>query len=485
MCKDKLGALLAIGVGFLLTIACNSDQSEAEKPTKPNIILIMTDDLGWGDVGFNGNQELQTPNLDKLAATGIILNRFYAAAPVCSPTRASCLTGRNPNRMGIPTANSGFMKPDEITLPELLQEEGYATGHFGKWHLGTLTTKVKDANRGKPRDSSHFSIPTQNGYDSYFCTESKVPTYDPMLKPKVFNTDLGESLRYGWAAAEDPSVEVENYGTWYWSGKDQLVLENLEGDNSRVIMDRVIPFVEKSIQNKQAFFSSICLHTPHLPVVTAEKYRRLYSELSHEKQLYYGSITAMDEQIGRLWQYLESKGQAANTMIWFCSDNGPERGTPGSSGPFRERKRSLYEGGLRVPAFVLWPEKIAGGQVSDFPMFTSDYLPSILDYLGIDYPDQQRPLDGISLKEAIEGKQKHREAPMGFMFTTGGRSWVRDQYKLIRPAKDKPFELYDLHSDKEEKENLADVHPERVKVMAEELVAWLASVQKSNKGEDY
>ena len=121
----------------------------------PNIILVMCDDLGWGDTGFNGNQIIKTPNLDMLAAKGITFSRFYSASAVCSPTRGSCLTGRNPYRLGIPNANSGRLKEEEITLPELLKQKGYATGHFGKWHLGTLTTQVKDANRGRPGDSTH------------------------------------------------------------------------------------------------------------------------------------------------------------------------------------------------------------------------------------------------------------------------------------------------------------------------------------------
>ena len=152
--------------------------------TPPNIILIMADDLGWGDTGFNGNKVIRTPHLDAMAADGMKFNRFYAAAPVCSPTRASCLTGRHPFRLGIPTANSGHMKTEELTLAELLKKKGYATGHFGKWHLGTLTTKVKDANRGGPRGAAHFSLPSANGFDVFFSTESKVPTWNPMLKPK-------------------------------------------------------------------------------------------------------------------------------------------------------------------------------------------------------------------------------------------------------------------------------------------------------------
>ncbi|MEM8886859.1 MAG: sulfatase-like hydrolase/transferase [Bacteroidota bacterium] len=449
---------------------------------KPNIILIMVDDLGWGDVGFNGNTKVKTPHLDELAAKGFRLSRFYSAAPVCSPTRASCLTGRNPNRMGIPGANAGHMLKEEVTLAEVLRGMGYRTGHFGKWHLGTLTTQIKDANRGKAGDSTHYSIPSMHGYDAYFCTESKVPTYDPLIKPLSFDTTMGESLRYGWSAALESNEEVEDYGTWYWTGIEQRQLENMEGENTQLIIDEVLSFIKA---NESPFFTTIWPHTPHLPVVASKKYRDMYAGLSHREQLYYGSITAMDEQIGRLWKFLEERGEAKNTMLWFCSDNGPENRTPGSAGPFRERKRSLYEGGLRVPAFMLWPEKFSAGQELDFPMFTSDYLPTILDLLELETKIHEYPLDGISLRYVLEGKKDVRGQGMGFMHRNGAKSWVNQQYKLISPKKDAPYELYDLLKDPSEEQNIVSQEGEIFEKMKAELESWLASVERSNRGEDY
>lgn len=224
----------------------------------PNIILIMTDDQGWGDAGFNGNTEIKTPNLDYLASNGIIFDRFYSASAVCSPTRASLITGRNPLRMGIPSANSGHMKEEEITISELLKDEGYATGHFGKWHLGTLTKTSKDANRGGPKNSEHFSIPTMHGYDQFFCTESKVPTYDPMIFPSQF--DEGESKHFGWKAVINKN-NVDLFGTSYWKGEEEKDTINLQGDDSRIIMDRVIPFIENSTKEGKSFFYNLDSHT--------------------------------------------------------------------------------------------------------------------------------------------------------------------------------------------------------------------------------
>ena len=230
--------------------------------TRPNIILVMADDLGWGDVGFNGARRVQTPNLDALAERGIVFERFYAASAVCSPTRASVLTGRHPYRLGIPTVNAGHLREDEITLAELLRDAGYTTGHFGKWHLGTLTTNIRDSNRGRPGHSAHFSVPTQHGFDVYFSTEAKVPTHDPMLKPVEFDTLKGESLRFGWASIAR-GQETTAYGTHYWEGPNAPSTVNLEGDDSRVIMDRVLNFIDRVHQNAQPFFAVVWPHSLH------------------------------------------------------------------------------------------------------------------------------------------------------------------------------------------------------------------------------
>ena len=185
-------------------------------PGRPNVILVMTDDQGWGDTGYNGHPTLKTPHLDRMAGQGLRFDRFYSGAPVCSPTRGSCLTGRHPYRYGITFANAGHLKKEEITLAEALKVLGYTTGHFGKWHLGTLTTQVRESNRGGPGSERIYSPPWENGFDTCFSTEAKVPTWDPMKAP----------------GAGRP------YGTHYWTGPGKRETENLDGDDSRVIMDR-------------------------------------------------------------------------------------------------------------------------------------------------------------------------------------------------------------------------------------------------------
>lgn len=466
---------------LLLILSCQ-DKKENITIDKPNILFIMTDDQGWYDVGFNGNTEILTPHIDALANTGIIFKRFYSASPVCSPTRASVLTGRNPLRMNIPNANRGHMLPEEYTLPELLQSYGYRTGHFGKWHLGTFSTTLIDANRGgRPEFVDDYALPNQHGYDVYFSTESKVPTYDPMIRPSIFDEE--ESLRFGWKALL-PNDSSTNYGTAYWHTDNNIVTENLKGDDSRVIMDRVIPFIEQSKASNQPFFTTLWFHTPHLPVVVDSLHRNLYPNQTLAKQLYYGTISALDDQIGRLWEKLEELNIADNTIIFYCSDNGPERDTPGSPNTFRARKRSLYEGGVRVPAFVVWKNQFKNNQVTDFPAVTSDYLPTILDILEIPYPDN-RPIDGISLLSVLTSMDtRDRKKPIGFIYQNR-ISWVNHQYKLIGDLNKENFELYDLINDPTESHNLVTERTVLADSLRTEIMNWLASVESSSQGKDY
>jgi arylsulfatase A-like enzyme len=449
---------------------------------KPNIILVMCDDLGWGDVGFNGNKIIRTPHLDAMAKNSLRFERFYAAAPVCSPTRGSCLTGRHPYRYGVYFANTGHMKTEELTLAELLKKHGYATGHFGKWHLGTLTKTETEANRGGPRGIKNFSPPQANGFDVCFSTESKVPTWDPMLRPK------NNKSKTWW----DPVKDNGSYGTAYWNEKGARVTENLRGDDSRVIMDRAIPFIRAAAKKEQPFFTIVWFHAPHLPVVAGPEYTKLYAKHSKFAQHYYGCITALDEQVGRLRKELRTLGIADNTLVTFCSDNGPEgnASAPGSAGHFSGRKRSLLEGGIRVPGLIEWPAKIKPGN-TDIPAVTSDYLPTILEIIGAKQTDK-RPLDGISLVPLFKGKMKERGQPIGFQ-SAGQVALISDRYKIYGSGGRKKeqeltlpkLKLFDLKKDPSEKNDLAAQHPDLIKKMTATLKQWRKSCRHSDTGGDY
>ncbi len=267
-------------------LASSASLIVAETADRSNIILCMADDLGWGDTGFNGSKTIKTPHLDQMAKDGIVFERFYSASAVSSPTRASCITGRNPNRTGVFHANTGILRPEEITIAEILKDNGYNTGHFGKWHLGTMTDQEKDANRGKIGNSKELNPPNLHGFQTYFSTESKVPTWDPMLKPAK------GAGRNGWNYIKKGEKSVP-YGTHYWTPEGK-VTDNLRGDDSRVIMDRAIPFIEKSVKEKKNFFTVIWFHTPHLPCVAGPKYAAMYKEHREEFQNYAGCIQWMN-----------------------------------------------------------------------------------------------------------------------------------------------------------------------------------------------
>ena len=447
----------------------------AQAQNKPNIILIMADDLGWGDTGFNGNKTIKTPNMDQMAKEGVRFTRFYSACAVCSPTRASVLTGRNPFRTGVFNANAGILRPEEITLPELLKEEGYLTGHFGKWHLGTLTQTENDANRGKPGNTKEYNPPALHGYDDAFVTESKVPTWDPMKKP------ADRSKQAGWDYIREGEA-FEPFGTAYWDIKGRKVTDNLEGDDSRIIMDRVIPFIENSTKKNSPFFAAVWFHAPHMPCVAGPNYQAMYKGQDPLMQNYAGCITAMDDQIGRLRAFLKEKGVDSNTMIWFCSDNGPENGNPGTTGGFRERKRSLHEGGVRVPGLLVWPQIITKALVTDFPCVTSDYLPTIMDVLKIDKSKFPNQLDGISLLPLIEGQMKERSKPIGFCYTNQV-SYTDNQYKLY--ARGGIFELYDIVKDPYENKNIILEESNVSKKFKNNLQKFITSCKSSFEGDEY
>ena len=462
-------------------------------PVKPNIILIMADDLGWSDVGFNGSKTALTPNIDAMASNGLVLDRFYSASPVCSPTRGSVMTGRHPHRFGVTHANVGKLKDEELTLAELLKAEGYTTGFFGKWHLGTLTKDILDANRGgRPEHIDAFSPPSQHGFDISFASESNTPTFDPMLKPTE-----GEK-RTWWNPVNDPSQATE-YGTFYWDTNGNRVEDNLGGDDSRVIVDRAVTFIEHATTEEKPFFAVVWLHTPHLPVVASTPDRMPFADLSPYDQHYFGSIMAMDREVGRVREALESLGATENTIVAFTSDNGPEhlyadQAPPGRAEGFRGTKRSLYEGGVRVPSVIEWPAVITAPRRSHSLALTTDYLPTIADILEIDLPD--RSYDGRSIRTTIEGGESERDTSVGFVFLDQ-ESWVGERYKLIRnsslerqphdngAAPIAKIELYDLDEDIGETHNIANEHPAIVAEMTAALDAWRSSIDASAEGADY
>ena len=438
---------------YLLSIVTSFSFCLAVQP--PNIILMMADDLGYGDTGFNGNEIIRTPNLDQMAQAGAKLTHFYAGGPVCSPTRGTFLTGRHYYRYGIWSANVGHLPKQEITLARMLKSKGYTTGHFGKWHVGTLSKSHSPKGPGR-KPAENYAPPWERDYDRSFVVESSVPTWDPGSDKNPFYDD-------GLVLSGDDS--------------------SLRGGAARVVVDRAVPFMEQAVKNDTPFLVVVWFNAPHEPIKAGPEYLAMYEEYG-EAAHYYGCITELDEQVGRIRQSLQDWGIANSTLLCFCSDNGPEGKEPrgkkvGVTAGLRGRKRSLYDGGVRVPAIAEWPGRIKAGTVSDVPCSTLDYFPTIAKLTDYRMPDD-RPIDGQDLMPILTGQESKRKISIPFR-ARGNATLVKDRFKLVLPV----GELYDLSSDWSEERNIASNHPEQVKLMTQELAAYLESMQKSHAGLDY
>ncbi len=477
--KSIISGLLVVS----MLLGCSEKTKQTETASvdqeRPNIILLMADDQGWGDTGYNGHPHLKTPNLDKMASNGAVFERFYAASAVCSPTRGSVMTGRHPLRYGICHANCGHIKSQEITLGEMVKSVGYTTGHFGKWHLGTLTRDTVEANRGgRPKFDDDYAPPWDHGFDASFVTESKVPTWNPMITPPKSAGDVSGTLEEG-----------KPFNTSYWTGPKQIVTNNLEGDDSRVIMDRAIPFIEEAVKSKKPFLTIIWFHTPHLPVLAGEEDRNLYANLSEDEQHYYGVISAMDKQVGRLRDKLKVLGVTENTVLFYTSDNGPEGKsatgrTKGVTNGLKGRKRSLYEGGIRVPGIMEWEGRIQPGTKVDVPCFTSDYFPTIANILGVDLKKNHRPYDGIDILPIAQGKVEERDKALAFEFQKQA-ALMNNEYKIYSADKGQHFELYNISNDPQEENNIAEEEPEVLSSMVTIWNKWKTSQENSAQENDY
>ena len=464
-------------VFFLSTSPLNllaTNDAEVTDTALPNIILLMSDDQGWGDVGFNGNDVIKTPHLDSMAAAGIRFDRFYAAAPLCSPTRGSCLTGRYPFRFGILAAHTGGMRVGELTIAEILKKKNYATGMFGKWHIGWVKPD-EVGTRG------FYSPPSHHGFDEYFATTSAVPTWDPGITPDDWDSWGGE-----------PGGPWKGGFPYVHNGKEAK--ENITGDDSRIIMDRVIPFIEAN--QSTPFLATVWFHAPHEPVVAGDEFKDLYPTAGSKRKNYYGCITAMDQQIGRLRTKLRELGIEKNTVIFFCSDNGPSDGLAkkgvASAGPFKGHKHNMYEGGLLVPACAEWPGTIQPGVSTKVRCSTVDFLPTVAAIVGDSKTKKtSRPIDGIDLMRVINGKVTKRDQSLFFGYRRlhqgiDGKAIISGNWKLLQEAKkDDRVRLFDLTKDPYEKYDLSTELPDQAKRLHEQLKKIEASCQLSRDGADY
>ena len=456
---------------------------------RPNFVLLMADDQGWGDVSYNGHPRLRTPNLDAMAREGVRLDRFYAAAPVCSPTRGSCLTGRHPSRYGIDWAFDGRLPREEVTLAEALRDAGYRTGHFGKWHLGQLSRTLRQGRKNKV-DAAKYSPPWENGFEVCFSTESSVPTFNP-----YYYTDTTAKVESILGRDAETVGREHRWSESYWTGPGRLVDEPLEGDDSALIMDRALDFIRGA--EGRPFLACVWFHAPHTPVAAGREARSPYADLPLEQQHFLGSVSALDSQVGRLRAELRRLGLADDTVVFYCSDNGPSYIHPhGSAGPFRGLKGSVLEGGVRVPGIVEWPRGLRGGRVVTAPLGTSDLYPTIVALAGV-VVKTQPPLDGIDILPLLSGTRRERGAPVFFHapLRNEGDPWAKpgtfqaavqtDTRKLVTVDSGVTWTLHDVATDVREERDISAAEPALAKELRAKLEAWRRSCEASAKGADY
>tara|TARA_B100000767_G_scaffold105747_1_gene101517 strand:+ start:6532 stop:7956 length:1425 start_codon:yes stop_codon:yes gene_type:complete len=421
---------------FFFYLSCE----KKNKTELPNIILLMTDDQGWGQTGYYNHPVLKTPNLDKMAKNGLRLDRFYAGAPQCSPTRASVLTGRSNDRTGV--FYHGYpLNKNEKTIAQALKAAGYKTGHFGKWHLNGL--------RGP-------GVPILK---------------DDKYSPGIFGFDKWLSVTNFFDI--DPVMS--------YNGEFQ----EFQGSSSEIIVDEALKFIKENKDKNIPSFTVIWDGSPHTPMLASQEDRIEFKGLELRSQHHYGELVAFDRSLGLLRKELKELGISDNTILWFCSDNGGlDRISPSTVGELKGFKNTMWEGGLRVPAIIEWPLGIKS-KVSSYPASTMDIVPTILDIVGISHSKMLKPIDGISLKPLFNSQIKKRVLKIPFRFDDRGAMIDNDIKLIVRSIKKSEFELYDLAIDPKESTDIKDENPFIFKMIKKDYLDWIVSVEKSIEGNDY
>jgi arylsulfatase A-like enzyme len=469
--------LIFLCLSSLLLVLADSSRAEL-----PNIVLVMADDQGWGDMAYNGHPRVKTPNFDQAAAEGLRFDRFYAAAPVCSPTRAAVMTGRHPNRMGV--FKWGYpMRPQETTVAEALKTAGYRTAHFGKWHLGSV----------RRRSDSH---PGVHGFDEWLSAPNFYDN-DPILSHR------GEAVP-------------------------------IQGESSVVAAEAALDWMKQMSRDAAPFLCVVWFGSPHAPHAAEEEDLRHYADLPKADQHFLGEVTGMDRAFGQIREGIRELGIRDNTILWYTSDNGALKKV-GSAGPYRGNKGQIYEGGLLVPAILEWPEVVRKPAVSNLRCNSCDIYPTLLEIAGVTMK-RQAPVDGVSLLPVIKGAAMDSVRSMGFwdypikgvstpaavwmkelhQAQKAGRdlsadpvvpaaaklpapryaadqfpghaAWVEGDWKLHR-VEDKrgklKWELYNLADDPSETRDLMATEADRAGPYRARLENWLGSVVRSLNGDDY
>lgn len=436
----------------------------AGEEDRPNIVIVLCDDLGYGDIGCYGHDLIKTPNIDRFAKESLRLTDCYAAAANCSPARTGLMTGRTPYRVGvynwIPFLSPMHVRENEITIAQLMKNAGYETCQVGKWHL-----------------NGWFNLPYQPqpndmGFDHWFATQNNA---------------------------------LPNHRNPYNFVRNGIPVGPQKGYASHLVIDEAVRWLDAR-SSADPFFMYVCFHEPHEPIATDPEYASTYGNGEEPSlEAHHGNITQMDAAFGRLMKKFDAMKITDNTLVIFTSDNGPAltRWHPhGSTDGLRMHKGHLYEGGVRVPGIIRWPGHVQPGTESSVPVGSIDLLPTLCEVAGTEIP-QDRVLDGTSILPLMNGKGFQRKRPLYWQYNyarSDPRVTIRDgdwklisqldindqgnladitdeQMQQLKSAKLQNFELYNLKNDRTETTELSESHPEQLKKMVASMTTMYEEVQ--------
>ena len=466
--------LLLLSWSWNLAVGAEPAQAQVKNqpkpPNRPNILVVLADDLGYGDLGCYGHPVIKSPNLDRFAREGMRLTDCYSAAPNCSPARAGLMTGRTPTRVGIynwiPTFCPMHLRKSEVTIANLLHGAGYQTCQAGKWHLsGALNDQAQPQ-------------PGEHGFDHWFATQNNaLPSHrDPV--------------------------------NFFRNGK---AVGPMQGFSAQLVAEEATRWLEEGWSKESPFFLFVCFHEPHEPIATDPRFARIYENAQPDQPPslapHHGNVTQLDAGFGKLLNALDALKVRDNTLIWFTSDNGPAITgihPHGSAGPLRDKKGYVYDGGIRVPGMIQWPGVVKPGSVSAAPIGGVDLLPTLCAVAGID-PPKDRVIDGVNVLPVLRGaKDWRRQRPLFWHFHRA-RGDIRvalrqGEWKIaaelttptpkpsggieegeteaIKQADLKDFRLYNLSRDIAEQRDVQKKHPETFHELRALLVKTHKSVQQ-------
>ncbi len=458
--KRKLLSIAILSCMAIVTVRCSAIKAQQ----KTNIILILADDLGYGDLSCYGSVRQQTPNLDKMATEGLMFNQFYAGSAVCTPTRVSVMTGKYPLRFNVTkhfNDEEMFLQADVPTIPKMLKQAGYISKHVGKWHLGGLNEiHVNDRTNNMPG-------PIEHGFDHYLAMLEDPLYRRPAMIEKYLYREGGKYLV-----------------------RDEKRIEPIEGHWTDIKTNEAIQFIEENKNDDNPFFLNLWFDTPHAPYepapdVSLNPYKQ---KAKGDDLLYRSMVTHLDYSVGRIIDKLKELGIDENTLVIFTSDNGPAY--QGSPGALKGRKLDFHEGGIRVPAIAWWPGKIAAGKESNQLLHTNDFFPTFCAAANVECTKDLN-LDGQNILPYLQNNSLEVKRDYVFwqieLYKGNGNYGVtvdkrpepvatevvrKGNWKLLT-KEGEPVELFNLEHDPYERWNLIKQYPEITSELASAMQNWL------------